>query len=381
MQADRQGRLSGFAMLSDAAVQEMAAWRQDLHRHPETAFDEHRTAGKIAGLLRSFGLEVATGIGRTGVVGTLRAGGGSRSIGLRADMDALHLHEQGELPYRSQHAGRMHACGHDGHCAMLLGAARHLAESRAFDGTVQFIFQPAEENEGGGQEMLEDGLFERFPVDGVYGMHNWPGLPLGQMAMHPGPMMMAFDLFEIRLRGQGGHAAMPERTRDVIAAQAQLVTALQSIVSRNVDPLDCAVLSVTQVEAGSTWNIIPEQALLRGTVRYVDPAVQAVIESRMRELVDHIALAMAWRRTWITGTATRPPSMQRRRPGWRPMSPRNCWARPMCAPRCVRRWRPRISPSCCASVPAAMPGWAWTDPRLAPACTARITISTIRRWR
>ncbi|AXE31362.1 amidohydrolase [Chromobacterium phragmitis] len=292
MHADRQGRLDGYAMLSAAAVQEMASWRQDLHRHPETAFDEHRTAGKIAGLLRSFGLEVATGIGRTGVVGTLRAGEGKRAIGLRADMDALHLHEQGDVPHRSRHDGRMHACGHDGHCAMLLGAAKHLAESRSFDGAIQFIFQPAEENEGGGQEMMEDGLFERFPVDGVYGMHNWPGLPLGQMAMHPGPMMMAFDLFEIRLCGKGGHAAMPERVRDVVVAQAQLVTALQSIVSRNVDPLDCAVLSVTQVEAGSTWNIIPEQALLRGTVRYVNPAAQAVIESRMRALVDSISLAM-----------------------------------------------------------------------------------------
>ncbi|MGC0155447.1 M20 aminoacylase family protein [Chromobacterium vaccinii] len=292
MEVALHGRVAGFEMISDVEVQDMASWRQDFHRHPETAFEEHRTAGKIAELLRSFGLEVVTGIGKTGVVGTLKAGKGTRSIGLRADMDALNQLEEGDLPYRSTHKGRMHACGHDGHCAMLLGAARHLANSKDFDGTVHFIFQPAEENEGGAREMLEDGLFERFPVDGVYSLHNWPDLPVGQMAMHPGPIMFAFDLFEIRLHGQGGHAAMPNRVNDVVVAQAQLVNLLQTVVSRNVDPLDPAVLSITQVEAGSTWNILPASAVLRGTVRHASTAVQALVEARMREIVDHVALAM-----------------------------------------------------------------------------------------
>ncbi|PRP69140.1 peptidase M20 [Chromobacterium amazonense] len=279
-------------MISDELVRDMRLWRHEFHSHPETAFEEHRTARRIAELLHSFGLQVTTGIGGTGVVGTLRAGKSSRAIGLRADMDALHLHEHSDLPYRSTRDGRMHACGHDGHCAMLLGAARHLAASKDFDGVVQFIFQPAEENEGGGQEMIEDGLFERFPVDAVFGMHNWPGLPLGQMAMHPGPMLLAFDLFEIRLRGKGGHAAMPNRAQDVIVAQSQLVAALQTIVSRNLDPLEPAVVSVTQVEAGSTWNIIPETAVLRGTTRYVNPETQQMLESQMRRIVEHVSQAM-----------------------------------------------------------------------------------------
>lgn len=292
MEAVAHARVTGFDKISDAEARDMAVWRHDIHRHPETAFEEHRTAGKIAELLRSFGLEVETGIGKTGVVGTLRAGKGTRAIGLRADMDALHLQEEGDLPYRSEHKGRMHACGHDGHCAMLLGAARHLANSKDFDGVVHFIFQPAEENEGGARDMLDDGLFERFPVDGVYGLHNWPDLPVGQMATHPGPIMFAFDIFEIRLRGKGGHAAMPNRVNDVVVAQAQLVNMLQTIVSRNVDPLDPVVLSITQVEAGSTWNILPERAVLRGTVRHASTSVQALIEARMREVVDQVALAM-----------------------------------------------------------------------------------------
>jgi hippurate hydrolase len=244
---------------------DMMAWRRDLHAHPETAFEEVRTSAFVAEKLAAFGLEVARGIGRTGVVGTLRAGSAGRAIGLRADMDALHVVEQNDFAHRSRHAGRMHACGHDGHTAMLLGAARHLAATRAFDGTVHFIFQPAEENEGGGRAMVEDGLFERFPCDAVYGLHNWPGLPVGQFAVMPGPMMASFDIFEIVLAGRGAHAAMPHLGVDPVVAGSALVQALQTIPSRTVSPVDAAVVSVTQFHAGDTWNVIPAEAVLRGT--------------------------------------------------------------------------------------------------------------------
>jgi hippurate hydrolase len=269
--------------------EEMAEWRHDIHAHPETAFEEQRTSALVAKKLESFGLRVHKGLGRTGVVGTLAAGSGKRSIGLRADMDALHIHEKNGFDHRSQHEGKMHACGHDGHTTMLLGAAKYLAKTKNFDGTVHFIFQPAEENEGGGREMVEQGLFDKFPCESVYGMHNWPGMPVGQFGVRPGPMMASFDIFEVELTGRGSHAAMPHTGIDPVVAASALVQALQTITSRNVDPIESAVVTVTQVHAGDTWNVIPDAAVLRGTTRAFKPEVQDLVERRMREICAGIA--------------------------------------------------------------------------------------------
>ena len=268
---------------------EMLAWRHELHAHPETAFEETRTAAFVAQKLESFGLKVHRGLARTGVVGTLSSGSGARAIGLRADMDALHIVEQNSFAHRSQHEGKMHACGHDGHTTMLLGAAKYLSETRNFDGTVHFIFQPAEENEGGGREMVEQGLFAKFPCESVYGMHNWPGMPVGQFGVRAGPTMASFDIFEIELRGRGSHAALPHTGIDPIVAAAALVQALQTISSRNVDPIESAVVSVTQIHAGDTWNVIPDAAVLRGTTRAFKPEVQDLIERRVREICAGVA--------------------------------------------------------------------------------------------
>jgi hippurate hydrolase len=247
---------------------DMTRWRRDLHAHPETAFKEERTSAFVAARLAEFGVEVHRGLAGTGVVGTLHgAAPGSRAIALRADMDALDIHERNGFAHASAHPGKMHACGHDGHTAMLLGAARYLAETRNFAGTVHFVFQPAEENEGGGRVMIEEGLFETFPVEAVYGMHNWPGLPVGCFAVRSGPMMASFDLVEIAVTGKGAHAAMPHLAVDPVVAAAQLVLALQTVVSRSIHPLDSAVLSVTQLHGGDTWNVIPEEVVLRGTAR------------------------------------------------------------------------------------------------------------------
>ncbi len=268
---------------------ELVAFRRDLHAHPEVAFEEHRTAGRIAAELERLGIEVHRGLARTGVVGTLRAGSGTRAIGLRADMDALPIAEQNGFEHRSRHAGRMHACGHDGHATMLLGAARYLAATRRFDGIVHFIFQPAEENEGGGQVMVREGLFDRFPVEAVYGMHNWPGLPAGQFGLRPGPMMAGFNLFEIVVTGRGSHAAMPHQGTDPVVAGAALVQALQTLTSRNLSPLDSGVVSVTQFHAGDTWNVIPSEVVIRGTTRAFTPAVQDLLEDGLRRLCSGIA--------------------------------------------------------------------------------------------
>ena len=270
---------------------EMTEWRRDVHAHPETAFEEQRTSAMVAQKLESFGLRVHKGLGRTGVVGTLSAGSGKRAIGLRADMDALPIQEKNAFDYRSQHAGKMHACGHDGHTAMLLGAAKYLAETRNFDGTVHFIFQPAEEGEGGAREMVEHGLFEKFHCEAVYGMHNWPGMPAGQFGVRAGPTMASFDIFEIELAGRGSHAALPHNGVDPIVTAAALVQALQTIASRNVDPIESAVVTVTQIHAGDAWNVIPEAAVLRGTVRAFKPQVQELIERRLRDLCSGIAAA------------------------------------------------------------------------------------------
>ena len=269
----------------------MTAWRRDIHAHPETAFEEVRTADTVAALLEGFGMAVHRGLATTGVVGTLKAGSGSRSIGLRADMDALHIHEKNSFDHRSVNDGKMHACGHDGHTTMLLGAARYLAETRNFDGTIHFIFQPAEENEGGGRVMVEEGLFEQFPCDAVYGMHNAPGIEVGRFAVREGPFLTAFDIFEITVTGVGTHAAMPDRGIDPMIPAAQIVTALQTIPSRRVSPLSSAVVSVTQIHGGDTWNVIPDQVVLRGTCRWFDMTVRDLLEPAMRQIADGIAAA------------------------------------------------------------------------------------------
>jgi len=271
---------------------EHTAWRQHLHAHPEIAFEEEYTSDFVAARLKEFGIFVHRGLAGTGVVGTLNGkGSSSRAIGLRADMDALPIEERTNLPYQSVNPGKMHACGHDGHTTMLLAAARYLAQSSALKGTVHFIFQPAEENEGGGRVMVEQGLFEKFPCDEVYGMHNWPGLPVGQFAVKPGPIMASFDVFEIIIHGRGSHAAKPQLGVDPIVVASHLVTALQSIVSRNVDPLEQAVVSVTQIAAGDTWNVIPETAILRGTTRSFREDLQDLMEDRIRQISQGISEA------------------------------------------------------------------------------------------
>ena len=270
---------------------ELTAWRHDFHAHPELAFEEHRTSDLVADRLASFGLEVHRGVGRTGVVGTLRRGSSGRRVGLRADMDALHIEEGNSFDHRSRTPGKMHACGHDGHTTMLLGAARYLAEHGNFDGTIQFIFQPAEEAAGGARVMLRDGLFQRFPVDSVFAMHNWPGLPAGQIRSRPGPMWASFDIFDIDVHGIGSHGAMPHFGRDPIVAMSDLVGALQTVVSRNVDPLRPAVVSVTKVRAGDAYNVVPDSAYLGGGVRCFLPEVQQEIRKRMESLVEGVCKA------------------------------------------------------------------------------------------
>ncbi|MGF7168349.1 hippurate hydrolase [Sphingobium xanthum] len=272
-------------------ISPLVAFRQDIHAHPELGFQERRTAQRIAAELRAIGLEVHEAIGGTGVVAVLRNGGSTRSIGLRADMDALSIQEQTNLPYASRTDGVFHGCGHDGHVAMLLGAAQHLARTLSFDGTVNFIFQPAEEGLGGAREMIREGLFERFPCDRIFALHNWPDLPAGTIATRPGPIMGAADKFEITLSGKGGHAAIPHNTPDALLAASALVTQLNSIVSRNIPAMSSAVLSVTQMHGGNAHNVIPAQAWVVGTVRTFDPDVQDVIETRLREISKGVALS------------------------------------------------------------------------------------------
>jgi amidohydrolase len=270
---------------------EIALWRQDIHAHPELGFEERRTSALVAEKLASWGIEVTTGIAGTGLVGTLRNGSSGRAIGLRADMDALPMEESNGFAHRSTTPGVMHGCGHDGHTAMLLGAAKYLAETRNFDGTVHFIFQPAEEGGGGGKVMVDEGLFERFPCDAVYGAHNDPGAPVGTMVVMEGVVNAFSDRFWIRIRGLGGHAARPHRAVDPIVVGAQIVLALQTIVARRIDPIDSAVISITQFHAGSAGNVIPPDAALNGTVRTLKPVVQDEIERQMGEIVRSIATA------------------------------------------------------------------------------------------
>ena len=265
--------------------------RRDLHAHPELAFAEHRTAELIARHLEAAGIEVHRGLGKTGVVGVVRGGRSLRAIGLRADIDALPMQERNEFAHRSVHEGCMHACGHDGHATMLLGAAEALAARRDFDGTVYLIFQPAEEGEGGGLAMIEDGLFERFPMESVFGMHNWPGMPAGQFGVRSGPVMASADRFDIEVLGHGAHAAMPHLGADPVTAGAALVQAIQTIVSRTLDPIDSAVVSVTRFKAGEAYNVIPDRAQLGGTVRAFSEIVQDRVESALQRICDGVAAA------------------------------------------------------------------------------------------
>lgn len=264
--------------------------RRDIHAHPELGFEERRTASRIAEFLTEIGLEVHTGIGGTGVVGVLKAGNSKRSVGLRADMDALPIQEMTGLEYASRHPNIFHGCGHDGHVAMLLGAAQELSRQRDIDGTVHFIFQPAEEGLGGARAMIEEGLFERFPCDRVFGIHNWPSLPAGLVATKPGPIMAAADKFEISLEGKGGHAALPHTASDVIGAAAQLVLQLKTLAARCGPPTAMAVLSVTRIAAGHTHNVLPGSVTLGGTVRTFDPIVQDRIEEELRQSVNGICI-------------------------------------------------------------------------------------------
>ena len=271
---------------------EIAEWRHDIHAHPELLFDVHRTAATVADKLKAFGCdEVVPGIGRTGVVGVIRGkrGQGEKVIGLRADMDALPIEEATGVPYKSTVPGKMHACGHDGHTAMLLGAAKYLAETRNFSGTAVLVFQPAEEGGGGGREMVKDGLMERFGVQEVYGMHNYPGLPIGQFGIRTGPLMASADTVSIEIEGVGGHAARPQLSVDTVLVGAQIINQIQSIVARNVDPLKAAVISICVFQAGTTDNVIPQTAHLRGTARALAPDVRDLLEKRLHEVVEGTA--------------------------------------------------------------------------------------------
>jgi len=283
---------------------EVAAWRRDIHQHPEIQFDVQRTASSVAEKLKAFGCdEVVTGIGKTGVVGVIHGkGSGQRKvIGLRADMDALPMDEQTNLPYRSTNPGKMHACGHDGHTAMLLGGAKYLSETRNFSGTAVVIFQPAEEGGGGGREMVKEGLMERFGIEEVYGMHNMPGIPPGHFAIRPGPLLAAADRIVIEIEGLGSHAAKPHLGVDPVVVGAQIVSQVQTIVSRNVDPVKSGLISICQFHAGSADNVIPQTATLRGTARSLLPEVRDTLEHRLRDIVEGTAKTYGARATLTYG--------------------------------------------------------------------------------
>ena len=274
-----------------SAAPAMAAIRRDLHAHPELCFQELRTADVVAAKLTEWGIPIHRGLGTTGVVGIIKTGSSERAIGLRADMDALPLQEFNTFAHASVHAGKMHACGHDGHTAMLLAAAQHLATHHNFDGTVYLIFQPAEEGGGGAREMIKEGLFKQFPMDAVFGMHNWPGMELGQFAVSAGPVMASSNEFKITIRGKGGHAAMPHNALDPVPVAAAMVQAFQTIISRNLKPIEAGVISVTMIHAGAATNVIPDSCELQGTVRTFSIAVLDQIEQRMRVVAEHTAAA------------------------------------------------------------------------------------------
>ena len=272
-----------------ASVAELTAIRRDIHAHPELGFEEARTSAIVAQKLKEYGCEVTTGIGKTGVVGTVRVGNNPRAIGLRADMDALPMDELNTFDHRSTHKGRMHACGHDGHTTMLLGAAKYLSATRDFDGTVHFIFQPAEEGRGGAEAMVKDGLFEKFPCEQIFGMHNRPKLDVGKFAIRSGPQMAGGGLFDIHITGKGAHGARPESGIDPVIIATQIISALQTVVSRNVAALDSAVISVTQMHSGDAYNVIPQEAVLRGTIRAFRKETMALIKERIETISAGIA--------------------------------------------------------------------------------------------
>jgi hippurate hydrolase len=272
-------------------TKEMIGWRHEIHKYPELGFEEHQTSKKVAGLLHSFGVDVYEGIGLTGVVGILKCGGSSKTIGLRADMDALSIHEENTFSHKSKNEGLMHACGHDGHTTMLLGAAKRLAHRQDFDGTVIFIFQPAEEHGRGALAMIEDGLFTKFPVDAIYGIHNMPSIAAGHFALRPGPIMACEDNFEIIIHGKGGHAALPHLTIDPIVVASEIVLALQTVISRTLNPVDNGVVSITDFAVDSTRNAIPEKVVLRGDTRSFTPEIQTHIETTMERITSGICAA------------------------------------------------------------------------------------------
>ena len=277
------------SILADSAT--VAAIRRDLHAHPELCFEEQRTADVIAKALADWGIETHRGLGTTGVVGIVRNGSSSRAIGLRADMDALPITEGNTFAHASKHAGKMHACGHDGHTAMLLAAAKHFARHRNFDGTVYLIFQPAEEGGGGARVMIKDGLFERFPMEAVFGAHNWPGLAVGQFAVRPGPVFASSNEFKITIRGKGAHGAMPHLGIDPVPVACQMVQAFQTILTRNMRPIDTGVISVTMIHTGEATNVVPEHCVLEGTVRSFTPEVLDLLERRMRTIAEQTCAA------------------------------------------------------------------------------------------
>lgn len=362
--------------VSPSLIAEATGWRREFHAAPELGYQEQETSRRVAELLVSFGLQVHRGLAGTGVVATLENGPGP-VIGLRADMDALPITELGSVSYRSRRAGVMHACGHDGHTAMLLAAAAHLAQTRQFSGTVHFVFQPAEENLGGARKMVEEGLFERFPMDAIYALHNWPGIPLGEVALSDGAMMASLDAFEITLRGKSCHAAMPESGADPIVAAAQLIMALQTIPSRRLSPQDSAVVSITQINGGEAINVLPDTVVLRGTFRCLSNRVRA----RVRELIESYVATqpqvsdVRGEISWFPGY----PVTKNHAPQagccarWR--SPPS--ARKRCAGTRRRRWPLRILPACWRSVRGPISGSAPMAKRRRSRCiTPAMTLTT-----
>ena len=288
--AGQNGAMKIIDSIAQAAPA-IAALRRDIHAHPELCFEEKRTSDLIAEQLTQWGIPVHRGLGRTGVVGIVKQGSSARAVGLRADIDALPMTEFNKFPHASRHPGRMHACGHDGHTAMLLAAAQHFAQQRNFDGTVYLIFQPAEEGGGGAREMIHDGLFTQFPMEAVFGMHNWPGLPAGTLAVAPGPVMASSNEFRIVIQGRGGHAALPHNSLDPVPIACQMVQAFQTIVSRNVKPVDAGVVSVTMIHTGEATNVVPDSCEIQGTVRTFTLEVLDLIEARMRTIAEHTCAA------------------------------------------------------------------------------------------
>jgi len=336
---------------------EIAAIRRDLHTYPELAFEETRTADQVASWLEKWVIPVHRGLGVTGVVGILKGTGGEGpSVGLRADMDALPMQELNEFEHKSRHDGKMHACGHDGHTAMLLGAARYLSEHRDFAGTIYLIFQPAEEGFGGAREMIKDGLFTLFPMQAVFGLHNWPGMPAGTFGVLPGGMMASSNTFEIRIEGKGAHGGMPHLGVDPIMAAVQLAQSLQTIVSRNVDPLEPVVLSITQIHAGSADNVIPNEAVMRGTVRTFSTEALDLVETRMRELCEQSCAAQGCKAEFDFDRRYLPPSIIPSKRPFARKSSRSWLAPTSCVRTSALPWAPKISPLCCKKSPAAMSG-------------------------